>query len=327
MIDLLGLVKNTGAYRTIHGDRLSGRLSHAYLILTPDGENLTEYLKIFARLISCADNDPCGECRTCKLIDQNMHSDVIIYPQNGASVTSDEVNALIGESFVKPLESDKKIFIISHAETMNASAQNKLLKTLEEPPENVHIIIGATAEFSILSTVKSRVKKLEIPAYSPEKLFSALKGDYPDEERLFSAIACGDGTVGQAVLNYADEDLKVVTELCQEIIANMSSSSEVLMYSNKIALSKCDFSKFLSVLELLLRDLLVYSQGKKSLIGNSVAFEKIKLAKNFKTGSIIHALESVIEASKRKKFNANATMLTEWLLFQILEGKYKWQKL
>ena len=326
MIDLFGLIKDTGAYKTVRGDKKSGRLSHAYLLLTPDGENLTEYLKIFARLLACDEDDPCFECRACKLIGENSFTDVILYPKDGATVSAEQVNELIGESYVKPLEGNKKIFIITNAQSMNASAQNKLLKTLEEPPRGVHIIMGATSEYPLLSTIKSRVKKLEIPSFSNQKLFAALKGEYPDDRRLSSAIACGDGTVGQAQLNYADESLKEITALCQEVIVDMSSSSEVLKYSSKITASKCDINKFLSVLELLYRDLLVYTEGERALVSNS-SFVRIKEAKGYKIGSIINALEKINQAAERKKFNANTTMFIEWLLFQILEGKYKWQKL
>ena len=326
MIDLLTLIKQTSAYKTVKGDKDSNRLSHAYLFITPDGVNLTEYLKFFAKLIDCENDGCCGKCRRCKLIDSNAFSDVYLYPTIGDTVSSEQVNALIGESFVKPIESERKIFLITNAQTMNTSAQNKLLKTLEEPPNGVHILMGATSEYPLLSTIKSRVKKLVIPSFGPQMLFEALKNDYPDEQRLISAIACGDGTVGTAIVNYSDQSLKEITSLCLEIIVDMQSSSEVLEYSNKISSSKCDFNKFLSVMELLYRDLLVYSQGKQSLIGNSQALDKLKDAKGYKTGSIVNAIEKVVEASMRKKFNANATMLTEWLLFQILEGKYKWQK-
>lgn len=326
MIDLLGLIKDTNAYKTVKGDKEASTLSHAYLFLTPDGENLTEYLKLFAKLIDC-DADGCCDCRTCKLIDTNGYADVVLYPNgDNETMTSEQVNALIGESYVKPLESERKIFLITNAQTMNTQAQNKLLKTLEEPPKNVHILIGSTSEFPLLSTIKSRVKKLEIPSFSAQKLFNALKGDLTDEQRLLSAIACGDGTVGTAMLNYSDQALKDITALCLEIIVDMQSSSEVLEYSNKITASKCDFNKFLSVMELLYRDLLVFKEGKQSLIANTQTLEKLKNVKGYKTGSIINALEKITQATMRKKFNANATMLTEWLLFQILEGKYKWQK-
>ena len=57
---------------------------------------------------------------------------------------------------------------------MNASAQNKLLKTLEEPPKNVHILLGATSEYPLLATLKSRVKKLEIPPFDNQTIYKAL---------------------------------------------------------------------------------------------------------------------------------------------------------
>lgn len=327
MIDLLSLLKNTGAYRTIKGDKESGRLSHAYLILSPDGQMMEEYLKLFAKLMVCDSNEPCGRCRSCSLIDQKNFTDVIFYPQKDGAVLAEDVNALIEESYLRPVESNKKIFIINKAETMNASAQNKLLKTLEEPPNGVHIILGATSEFPLLSTVKSRVKKLEISAFTPSVLFDALKDDCIDHELLKSAIACSDGTVGGALSLYGDQTLKSVFDLALDVIVNMQSSKDVLAYSTKITNSKCDFSKFLSVLDLLLRDLLVIIEKKEDLVLNKSVVIELKKATRFNTGSVLHALNTIVEANKRKKFNMNATMLTEWLLFQILEGKYKWQKL
>ncbi len=321
MTDLFSLIKDTGAFRTIKGEKASGRLSHAYLILTQDKENLTEYLKIFAKLIACKDGNPCRECRTCRMIDDGVFSDLYVYPKNGESIVSDEVNELIEESYVKPIESDKKIFILSQAQNMNAQAQNKLLKTLEEPPENVCILIGATAEFPLLPTVKSRVKKLEIPAFSDDKIFSALIEDCPDKERLEEAIKCGDGTVGQAKLNYSDQKLKEITALISDLLVNMKSSGDVLEYSTKISKLKCDFATFLSVLELKLRDKLIS-------ITKENGGEPLKSADNgFTAGALVFALESINGAYERMKFNANATMLLEWTLFKILEGKYKWQKL
>ena len=327
MIDLLSLLKDTGAYRTVKSEKLLGRLSHAYLILTADSDNLTEYLKIFATLMACDDGDPCGNCRACSLISTGNYPDVITYPKKDGAVLAEDITSLIEESYLKPIECDKKIFIITHAETMNASAQNKLLKTLEEPPKGVHILVGATSEFPLLPTIKSRVKKLEIPPFKEEVLLGALSEDCPDVERLKNAIACGDGTVGKALALYADDSVKKVLDLALSILVDMKSSKDVLKFSTMISTANVDFDALLSMLDLLLRDLLVISQGKKELVTMKSALDRLLTAESFKTGSILHALECITEAFKRKKFNANATMLTEWLLFQILEGKYKWQKL
>ena len=327
MIDLLSLIVQTNAYKTVKGDKENGRLSHAYLLLTPDKEMLTDYLKIFAKLLVCEEQTPCMKCRACKLIDQNAHPDVLVFPEDGQNVKVEDVNTLIAESYVKALEGDKKVFVLSQGQTMNLPSQNKLLKTLEEPPKNVHIIIGATSEFPLLATVKSRVKKLEIPPFSANKLIKARDSECPDKESLKNAVACGDGTVGKALALYQDENLKDALDLAVDMLVNMNSSSQILDYSNKINSKEIDLGEFLSVLELLLRDMLVIAENKEKLAVNEKAKRIMQNAKNFSVGAIINALEKISQAFERKKFNANQTMLTEWVLFQILEGKYKWQKL
>lgn len=326
MIDLPSLIKKTNAFKIMSGDKKTGRLSHAYLVLTSDKEMLSEYLKFFAKVIACENLEPCLNCRVCELIDKKAHPDVIFYPKKQESVSSEEVNELIEESFLRPIECDKKVFVILNAELMNASAQNKLLKTLEEPPKNVHILLGATSEFPLLSTIKSRVKKLEIPSFDNQTIIDALKEDCPDIERLKTAVSCSDGSVGCALSLYNDEKLSKTTELVVDVLVNMNLSSQVLRYSTKILKANIDLSQFLSVAELLLRDMLVESQGQSNLVNNKIIIEQLKKAQKFNTGAIIHALDTIIKAQQRKKFNMTPTMLVEWVLFQILEGKYKWQK-
>ena len=326
MIDLNALIKTTNAYKIIKGDKNAQRLSHAYLIISQDGDMLKDYLKVFAKLICCDETEPCNNCRKCTLIDSEMHPDIMFYPKEQGAISVEDVNALIEESYLKPIESDKKLFVIVGAESMNASSQNKLLKTLEEPPKNVHILMGATSEFALLSTIKSRVKKLEIPAYDNKVLIDALKNECDDYDKLCQAVSSGDGTVGKALALYGDSSLSITTELVIDMLINMNSSSEILEYSNKILQTKIDLNQFLSVLELMLRDMLLLSQGKGDIVFNKGAISKLSKVQKFTTGAIIHALESITEAEKRKKFNMNPTMLVEWLLFQILEGKYKWQK-
>lgn len=327
MTDFLALLKDTRAYKTIYNDRKNDTLSHAYLIITPDGDNVKEYLKIFAKIITCESDFPCGSCRTCRLIDVENFSDVLFYPKKQNTVLSEDVTSLIEESYLKPVESQKKVFILSNAETMNVQAQNKLLKTLEEPPKNVHILIGATSEFPLLSTVKSRVKKLEIPPFTYEQLFNALNGECEDTEKLASAISCGDGTVGKVKALYSDENLSKAIELAVDLIVNMQSSAQVLDYSIKISALKIDATEFMSVLELLFSDLMKILSGKSQSVSFKKQFEDIKKASGYSIGAVVNALEKINEGYKRRKFNQNGTMLIEWLLFQILEGKYKWQKL
>ena len=123
------LIRRTNAYKVVENDKKNG-LFHAYLLLSKDEKYLKEDMKAFAKLIMCQ-NGGCGECRVCRLIDRENHADVKFLPENGDKILTEDINALIEESYVKPLEEDKKLFLIVGAEKMPAVAQNKLLKTLE----------------------------------------------------------------------------------------------------------------------------------------------------------------------------------------------------
>ena len=325
MIDLLGLISDTAAYKSVYGDKIHGRLSHAYMLVCGDKTFLKEYLKIFAKLIMCESSNPCGECRTCRLIDSENFADVHFYPKK-ETICSEDVENIIEESFLKPIEEDKKLFVISNFETANAVAQNKLLKTLEEPPKNVHILIGATSEFPILTTVKSRVKKLTIPTFEKQKIYQTLKAEYTDEFRLIKAVSCGDGTLGKAISKYGDKKLFELMALVKDVLCNMQSSKNVLEYSTKIAESGIDTEEFISCLELVVRDMLTFYLDKQELVFDKEYLKEIANAKGFSIGAAIFILDRITEAYKRKKFNGNPTMVTEWLLFSILEGKHKWQK-
>jgi len=324
MTDLLSLFKTTGAYSSIVKDKKSGTLSHAYLLITPDAKNLDEYAKICAKIIVCENGDPCLTCRKCRLIDANAFADVKFYPKD-ATVRTEDVNEIIEESFIKPIESDKKVFIISHAESMSEIAQNKLLKTLEEPPNNVYIVVLSTSEFPLLSTFKSRVKKFEIPPYKEDALFSALKGDCSDEEKLRVAIAVSDKTVGGVQTYYNDKKFNDACEKVSDVLLNMKKSGDVLRFSNKVTALGDAVDEFLSVLLLALSEMLYFTEGKESLL-KSVAFPELKNAEGFTRGVIILAIEKTNEAVRRKKTNVSDQTVIEWLLLSILEGKYKWQK-
>lgn len=327
MTDFVSLLKSTAAYGVFSGEKKQGRIAHAYLIIHPDGENLSEYLKIFAKTVVSETEDASDEKRSSMLIEKGIHPDVKTYPRGKDVVLTEDVNDLINESFIKPIESDRKIFLVNRAETMPPAAQNKLLKTLEEPPKNTVIILGATSEYPLLATVKSRVRKLIIPEFSDDALFNALKNDCPDKEKLKTAIACGNGTVGKATANYADEKLPLILNAVCETITDMKSSKDVLFYSRKIAALKAELADVLSVMKAVLRDMLAAAEGRSDLALNAAALEKTKGAEGYTTGAIVFALDKIGDAEKRLKFNASEEIILERVLFQILEGKYKWRKL
>ncbi len=326
MVDFLSLVKKTGAYKTLHNDVELSRLSHAYLILCTDKACSQDYVKWLVKTIICKDEDaPCGKCRNCNLVENKIHPDVLFFPKDeNKGVRVEDIVSLIEESYIKPIENDKKIFVIQKAETMNLQSQNKILKILEEPPKNVHIILSATSEFALLPTVLSRVKKLTVPSFDEETLLNCLTNDFPDTEKLKLAIACSDGSVGDVISLYGDEKLLKIEDFVVDMILNMQSSKDILLFEQKIADLGEDIEKIVSILEITFRDMLVNECGGKVI--NRKVFDRVKDKHNYTEGALIYALDKLIEFKKRKQANTNGTMTMDYILFQILEGKYKWQK-
>ncbi len=325
MINLFPLFKSTACYKTVKSDRDNGKLSHAYILITPDKTFMAEYLKLLAQVISCSQDEPCGTCRACKLIKEGNHPDVYVFPKENETLKTEDVGYIIEKTFYRPVESDKKIFLLSNGESMSEITQNKLLKTLEEPPENSIIIIGANSEYPLLNTVKSRVLKLELGGFSNEQIFDVLKEDCPDIDKLKTAIACGDGTVGKAYSLYGDRSLLEITEFVSDMMINMKTSADVLDFATKFNGLKIGVSEFLNVFTLALRDLLVTIEGKEGLVSNVKLNQKIKTASGYNRGAITYIFDVIREAEKRLKYNANQKMLIEWILFSVLEGKYKWR--
>lgn len=306
------LIKNTNAYRIIRSDKQRGELSHAYLIVCADGVMLKDYMKLFASLVMCENGDACGKCRPCRLIGKEAYADCDFYPKDGEKIKTADSDDLVSKTIIKPLENDLRLFVLCGAESMTAEAQNKILKTLEEPPENVCILIGASSDSAILPTVKSRVKRLDIPPFTDNELREALKEECPDGVKLESAIALGGGKIGSVIRSYRDGETEKLRKFCEDVLFSMRSSKEVAAYSSKI--NKDNLKDFVAIL--------------KSEVAKLLVKDKVKAKDNgYTTGALLAIADMLTEKERAIYFNANTTMVADGILLSILGEKYKWQRL
>lgn len=306
------VIRNTNAYKIIYGEKKRGELSHAYLIVCPDGVMLKTYMKLFASLIMCENDGACGECRPCRLIDKEAYADCDFYPKDGDKIKTADVDDLVSKTIIRPIESDIRMFVLVGAENMTAEAQNKILKTLEEPPRNVCILIGATTDNALLPTVKSRVKRLDVPPFSDGEIRRALGDEYPDKAKLESAIALGGGKIGSVIKAYTDGNAEKMQTFCREVLFSMRSSKDVAKYSSKI--NKDNIKDFISILKSEVANLLVKDNRKAEDYG-------------YVTGALIAISDMLSEKERALYYNANAVMVADSVLLAILGEKYKWQKL
>ena len=105
---------------------------------------------------------------------QSAFADVKFINEDGKKIKVEDVAALIEDTETKPFESDNKLYFVNYADKMNPAAQNKLLKTLEEPQKAVSIFLGVGSESAILDTVKSRTKKITLDRFSAGDIKDAL---------------------------------------------------------------------------------------------------------------------------------------------------------
>ena len=132
----------------------------------------------------------------------------------------------------KPIVSTKKVFLIIDADCMTKEAGNCLLKTLEEPPEYVRIILTAVNESKLLNTIKSRCMKIGFNPISDEELYAKVKeltGVEPEE----SLISKSNGSIARAIEMQEDKDIyiqveKVIEEMANEDLITILNNSEVL---------------------------------------------------------------------------------------------------
>lgn len=152
--------------RTLRQAVAAHKISHAYLFSGPRGTGKTSAAKIFAKAMNCPnqkDGEPCNDCHICQSITTGSLEDVIeidAASNNGV----DEIRDIRDKSAYAPSLAQHKVYIIDEVHMLSAGAFNALLKTLEEPSENVVFILATTELHKIPATILSRVQRFEFKA-------------------------------------------------------------------------------------------------------------------------------------------------------------------
>lgn len=152
------------------------KISHAYLLCGPRGTGKTTTARIIAKSLNCAKGptlEPCGECPSCKDIINSTPIDVIEIDAASNRKVEDARNILEKIQFV-PVNGHFKIYIIDEVHMLTTEAFNTLLKTLEEPPENVIFILATTEPHKVLDTIISRCQRFDFRRITTEDIVARL---------------------------------------------------------------------------------------------------------------------------------------------------------
>jgi DNA polymerase-3 subunit delta' len=213
---LLEVTEHQGRARVALAAALAGEPSHAYLFRGPRGSGKRAAARSFAaEILAAAAADP-EDARRRALLDPSPHPDLVWLAPSGAQHMVEEVRErVIRAAAYKPFEGGKRVFVVEAAEAMRDESQNALLKTLEEPPGFVHLILLSSEQEGLLETVGSRCQTIDfvpLPASVLEGELTAA-GD-PDEIAAAAGLAAGDLERARLLLSERGRELRAEAERC-----------------------------------------------------------------------------------------------------------------
>lgn len=301
---------NSNIYKVFKNDICSNMLNHGYLLISNDKLKINQFGEFLCCTILA--NDDFDNNTSLKIVHGN-HPDVKVYPQNNKGILTEDVNKITDDSFVLPMEGDKKIYILKNFEQATIQAQNKLLKTLEEPSKSVVFILTTTNENSVLPTIRSRCKKIVEGVTSDELLIDYIKRNYKniDDESINKLVKISQGNLSVASEYITNKSYLDMVNLADEVFLKLKSSANVLELSSKMQKFKGNLEEFLNIL------LNTFKNVVKQKINNSDT--NLGLFAKGVTDVIMNAIRKV-------KSNCSAASVCDGVLMGILEVKFKCQK-
>jgi DNA polymerase-3 subunit delta' len=327
----------------------SGRLPHSLLFSGPEGVGKSTVARLLAATLLCerGGEEPCGACASCKKVESRNHPDLFLIgrlPKKGsdkdapesaegeaagggdlrAQITVEQVRDVIEHATYGPQEGSRRVFLIDPADRLNASSQNALLKTLEEPAgRSLFVLISARPQI-LLPTVRSRCLAVRFAPVPPERLAPLLeKKGYAKSEALARA-ALAQGRPGYAL----DFDLEALRQRRDGILADLealaaSRASVADLPSMAARLAGGDEEEMiegLDLLEGLLRDASRSTLGTSALLNTDRADRLAVLGGKLGPRRSAEILGSVERVRGDLRFHLSRALVTESLLAAVAGG-------
>lgn len=321
-----------------------GKISHAYLFSGPRGTGKTSVAKIFAKAMNCPnqkDGEPCNDCYICKAITEGSLEDVIeidAASNNGV----DEIRDIRDKSTYAPSMAKHKVYIIDEVHMLSTGAFNALLKTLEEPTENVVFILATTELHKIPATILSRVQRFEFKSIKTQDIIGHIEWileqegiDFEQESvQIIARRAEGGMRDALSILDQAlslTQENRLTTDIAEEITGSISLGAldayvaaliahdavSALDNLNLIFDSGKNMPRFVTDLLQYLRDLIIVKTGGENHHASELFLENLKTPQETLFAMIEMATKSLADI----KNSLQPKIYTEMMTIRLAEEK------
>ncbi len=306
------------------------RVGHAYIFSGPEGIGKKTIAGIFAGLLLC--NDPydgaaCGQCKACRLMQNASNPDHVSINAEDTSIGVDVIRSIQSDTALRPLYSKRKVYIVEDAVKMTDQAQNCLLKTFEEPPGYVVIILLTTNYEKLLETVRSRAQHLQFRKYTRDQVCQVLNARLGGNDMGLIGLAAdySDGNIGMALELAESGDFSHLRDQVFEMLpgAARGRTKDILEFTAFLDSHRASINILFDIMLLYYRDLLVMKEtgNEKMLINSDKKDIILDNARNYRGSRIIASIEAIGAVRTALRQNAGYQLAIDNLLINLREDQ------
>lgn len=271
--------------------------------------------------------DACGTCAACTRIARGVHPDVaFLEPNDKGNIKIDPVRELVDRSAYRPFEGRRRVSIIDQADGLERSAQNALLKVLEEPPSgSVFMLVTAHPDL-LLPTVRSRCPQLRFRPLTEGEVAEALRRRGRSDTEAHAVAALADGSIGRA-LEASAGDLVEARDIAMRVLADAAASADPrrrmdaakeLVGKGGATSDRDQLATYLRAMSSLLRDVeAIACHVDRSVLANPDMAQRMERLQSFAGDRGRLAFQAIDRALGALKRYTNAKLVADWLVLQL----------